>query len=159
MYNHLVCRQLSLVNKGVEYYNGVRTIRYENDVQMFNMSKSQYSCYCFEGDTEYCQGWTDASGCFEGIKVAISFPNFYNNPLRQRALRGLEFHNREMSTSYLNVEPNLGLPLNAVIALQGAFVLKDLGAVSSLSSIKDVWFPIFIAKLVCRRLLFLLFNF
>lgn len=125
---------------------------------MFNATKSRYSCYCFEGDAQQCEGWTNAAACFEGIKIAISFPNFYNSPQRQKALNGLETNSRQDVVTYLNVEPNLGLPLNAVIAVQGSFVLQDLGVVSPLSSVKDVWFPIFIVKLVRHLVFFILFK-
>lgn len=147
IYNHLACRYFTLVKKGVEYYNGIRTIRYEADVNMFNASHPRYRCYCFEDDQRECDGWINASGCFEDLKIAISFPNFFNCPRRQRALRGLSNDPSE-SLTYLNVEPNLGVPLNAVIALQGSFVLSGMSSVPSLSSIQDVMFPIFIVRLV-----------
>lgn len=147
LYNHLACRTLTMVYKGVEYYNGIRTYRYEPDENMFNSSHPRYKCFCFEGDSRHCDGWSNGAGCYEGLTVAISFPQFDKSPYRQRAIRG--FKDNPSHRGFLNIEPNLGVPLNANVMIQGSLLLDDMSWVPSLSQISPLMYPVFVVNLVC----------
>lgn len=123
--------------------------RYLLDPQMFNMSLPRNQCFCYSRKyLRDCEGYHDISPCLGWLPVGFTFPHFYQSPNLLALVDGLS-PNAEEHQGYLDMEPNIGAPVNARVGIQGVLDLGPLSLVPSLSDIPRLKLPIVYFKIVC----------
>lgn len=118
-------------------------VRYTIDPHIFDMSQRRNRCYCLGGRSwQECDGWTDMSPCMGGIPMGLSLPHFYNSPRRQAAIDGLA-PEAAKHFGHLDLEPQLGIPIGANIAIQGTIFIQAIKSVSTMATLPTVVLPLF----------------
>lgn len=107
---------------------------------MFDMSLPENQCYCLKEKLSQCDGWVDVSGCMEDTPLSLSLPHFYNSKRRQREVRGLQ-PDPERHLGYMDIQPNLGIPINAKVGLQMNIEVESVMGVSTMSNIRATQLP------------------
>lgn len=146
IFNSQACRALRFKrDPNPSNVSDIQTIRYDLDVHQIDMRIKNNRCFCLQNSLSKCDGWQDLSPCSSGIPLAISWPHFLNFPNRAKQLIGLQ-PDRERHSSYLNIEPNTGLTLEAKVSIQ--LGIKIDSTMPGLSSVPFMVFPIFWTTLV-----------
>lgn len=141
IFNSRTCRALRFKrDPNPSNVSDIQTIRYDLDVHQIDMRIKNNRCFCLQNSLSKCDGWQDLSPCSSGIPLAISWPHFLNFPNRAKQLIGLQ-PDRERHSSYLNIEPNTGLTLEAKVSIQ--LGIKIDSTMPGLSSVPFMVFPIF----------------
>ena len=74
--------------------------------------------------------------------MGLSFPHFLNTPKRFQEVNGLQ-PDPTKHMGYLDVEPQLGIPMGAKISMQGTIAVKAISSVPSMSKLPTVVLPLF----------------
>ncbi|OTF75767.1 CD36-like protein [Euroglyphus maynei] len=129
-FSHSVCRKI--------------LVRYFVDVELFNSTYQSNRCYCLQSKLSKCQGWIDTSPCLGQLQVGSSFPHFYNSLRRQKTVIGLR-PDYSKHIGYLDVEPNIGIPINGQIGIQFNMRISSIPIIG-LQSIHNTLLPMFWAE-------------
>ncbi|XP_075585145.1 sensory neuron membrane protein 1 isoform X3 [Dermatophagoides farinae] len=144
-FNHNVCRKIRLIKNHTHYHQSlIKVVRYSVDIQLFNSTNKLNRCYCLQSKLSKCQGWIDTSPCLGQLKVGSSFPHFYNSLRRQETVKGLQ-PDYSKHIGYLDVEPNIGMPINGRIAIQFNMHVSSIPIIG-LKSIRSTMLPMFWAE-------------
>lgn len=112
---------------------------------MNNYRLKRNACFCSQAQGKRwqdCDGFSDLSLCIFGVPVGISFPHFLYSPRRLREFGGGLTPSFSSHQTYLLLEPQLGVPVYAKIALQPVLGVSAIASVPSLSSLPTVRFPL-----------------
>lgn len=116
---------------------------------MFNMSRVENWCYCFDDRSKAeCDGYTDISGCFENIPLALTHPHFLGSNYVGSKILGLSRPTLENDLSYMDIEPVLGVPITVAIKFQINLIIDHFSLVSKLNKIKPCVYPVLKFNLV-----------
>ena len=121
--------------------------RFEMNSKMFDASLPENWCYCVKKNVKHCDQWCDYSHNLFGIPIGMTFPHFLHSPRWQRLVLGMK-PNPEIHTPYLDVEPTLGVPTMALIAVQLNIMTDSFSFIPGLNSLPEALLPIAWAKIV-----------
>ncbi|KAH9406321.1 Alpha mannosidase, middle domain [Tyrophagus putrescentiae] len=141
---HQLCRVLRFDYNRTEFYAGAVVRRYLLDPQMNNYRLKRNQCFCSGVGKRWqdCDGFTDLSPCLFGVPVGISFPHFLHSPRRLAEIGGGLEPTFTEHQSYLLLEPNLGVPVYAKVAIQPVLGVSRIGSVLALSRLPTVRLPL-----------------
>ena len=116
---------------------------------MFDARLKRNKCRCLNNKPwQECDGWSDMSQCMFGAPIGISFPHFFNSPRRQREVNGLN-PNADLHFGFLDMEPQLAVPVSAKLVFQGVLGVTPISSVSALSQLPNVKLPLVWVEMVC----------
>lgn len=69
-------------------------------------------------------------------------PHFYNSPFLQKQVLGLK-PDTEKHVGYMNIQPNLGIPIDAQVGFQANMAVSAFSGVDSLSRLRNGLVPMF----------------
>ena len=140
--------KIVFVSFSTEYFQGCQVVRYNMDERMFDQSLKRNRCRCVRKRTyQQCDGWADFSHCLFGLPIGLSYPHFYNSPTRLKEYVGLK-PNRSQHFGHMLVEPQLGIPVQASISLQGMLNVLPIPSVPSLSKLRPGPLPLCWVRIV-----------
>ncbi|OTF78345.1 hypothetical protein BLA29_008353 [Euroglyphus maynei] len=137
------CRYLPLMRQGFYWKYGMRIAHYEIWRKMFDMRELENRCFCFDDRSlSECDGYTDMSGCFNGLPMALSFRHFYGSRILNGQIYGFD-PNWDKHGSHIDIESTVGLPLEVNIQLQFNIMTRNLPNFGSLRKIRSKMMPFF----------------
>ena len=135
-----MCRSVDAVYERVAYRGNLKLLRFVIPLEAFEKSPKN-DCFCSDEFT--CQtALLNIGPCKDGAPVVVSTPHFYmgTNELIT-GVDGLN-PNKEEHETFIEVEPNSGIPFRATKRLQLNMPLRRYSALPQLSKVKEVIFPI-----------------
>nr|AUG84555.1 sensory neuron membrane protein [Tyrophagus putrescentiae] len=106
------------------------------------MSEKSSRCFCQKANLADCQGWHDISPCVGGIApMGFTLPHFYRSPNLAEQVEGLS-PDPELHSTYLDMEPVLGAPVNAKIGIQGVVAFGPVEQVPLMAKLPRCMFPL-----------------
>ena len=139
-YNPQICRTIRFNRNITLFHKGIRAVRYRISEQMFNSSRPENRCYCGRRSITECEGWTDMSGCNEGVPLGISLPHFVYSSRKQREIKGLK-PDPQKHVGFMDIEPNIGIPVQASVGMQANLAMDSFFMVPSLSQLRRTALP------------------
>nr|WCP86868.1 sensory neuron membrane protein 4 [Tyrophagus putrescentiae] len=136
------CGLLPFVKEYDHLLYGAQVVRYKLDDQWWNMSEESSRCFCQKANLADCQGWHDISPCVGGIApMGFTLPHFYRSPNLAEQVEGLS-PDPELHSTYLDMEPVLGAPVNAKIGIQGVVAFGPVEQVPLMAKLPRCMFPL-----------------
>jgi len=151
-----LCRSIYLSFYQEVDMDGITTNQFRVKPEVLSFSNPENACFCpdveecivEEDDTwnmdacTHCRdGMLDLMGC-QDAPVIVSLPHFLDASREdQTAVKGIH-PNPDLHTTYLNVEPNTGVALDAHKRIQVNVPLKPNENFPLISKVKEVIFPV-----------------
>lgn len=118
-----LCRSLSLSYLTRKSTKGVETIRYWASPSLFDYSLQKNKCYCLDSSCPP-NGIFNTSICTHGSPASISFPHYlFADPVYTDNIQGLH-PDPEKHIFYMDLEPNLGIPVETKARIQVNMMLE-----------------------------------
>ncbi|XP_046403666.1 scavenger receptor class B member 1-like isoform X2 [Ischnura elegans] len=144
VYRDAFCRPMVLEYlKDVTIGRDLPALRFQPLPGFLNSSHPENSCLC-KKDKDKClpDGLSDMSPCYFGIPIAVSFPHMYRtHPKLREDILGM-FPDKEKHTSYVDIQPIAGIPLQTHSRIQLNLIVRDTSRVQKAAPFKNLVIPI-----------------
>ncbi|KAK7600879.1 hypothetical protein V9T40_008320 [Parthenolecanium corni] len=140
-----LCRKLPFTfQKEVTSYDDIKAYRFSPPKNVFDeVSKNpENDCYCTAPPCAP-QGTFNISACSFDTPVLLSFPHFYlGNPEIRNAVVGVSPPDPQKHEIYIDMKPEMGVPLRAVVRLQINLAVTHANDIDAVALFPDIIFPI-----------------
>lgn len=138
-----LCRSLYAVYDREDNYKGVKSLRFTAEEYMLGDVNENPDNFCFCPEQNGClyKGAIDLSAC-HGAPVILTFPHFYMASEEYlKTIVGVE-PKREKHETFLELEPNTGIPLRGGKRVQFNMLMKTMEKVNLTYNVPTALFPI-----------------
>ncbi|XP_046389878.1 sensory neuron membrane protein 2-like isoform X2 [Ischnura elegans] len=138
-----LCRSLTALYDKDSSYQGIDSLRFTAHEMLLADVKTNPDNYCFCPDKRGCllKGALDLYAC-QGAPAILTFPHFYLAGERYlEMVEGLN-PNKELHETFLEIEPNTGVPLRGGKKVQFNLQMKKYDKFSVSNNLTNALFPI-----------------